>query len=1080
MKASGVFRSKGYWSVLLLSLLFLGSTFAQSDNIQCPGVNALITNGSILNLCEGSTVTLNAQTNTAYSFYQWQRQTTAGGAFINIASANSSSYSTNMLAAYRVIVGNGTCTDTSSILTIVSIPIAGGTITSTAPAAVCNGASGGILSGAPVAGDELGIITYQWEKREGNGAFVAIPAATGTSYTAGAITTVTSYRRMAKNNCNATAYSNTITITPYTVLLSGSIQPATQTITSGSTPALLTSAAGATQGSGSYTYQWQSAPADNGPWTNIAGATGTTYQPGAQLYTTYYRRIAKDVNCPNEAVSNGAEVIVSNPGALNPGLIASENSCLFIGNTPLPITTKLTPVGGTPPYTIQWEQRVAGGAYTLIAGASGATYQPVPITQSTEYRKKVTDAAGTIRYTDPIMLNVIATPLNGGTIIPGSALACIGSSPAIINGGASASGYGEKIYYQWQMKTGTGAWTNITGAQREYYQPDPLTVKTMFRRATVDACGTNTRTAYSNEVEIDTRPALLAGDIRPSTQLITAGQTPALLTDFQSPSGGTNAYTLSWERSGIATGPWSVITGASALTYQPGATNQSTYFRRVVKDNNCLAVKYTFIVEVSVVNVAPLTGGKLVGSICVFPGNRPATIESTNPPITGGMTPYTFQWENRVGTTGTFSVITGATSLSYQPPVITQTMQYRRRVTDALGTTAYSDTFTMNYVTTPLNPGTINYPGNAFVCSGSAPGQIVSTQTASGFLEAAMYQWQMKTEGGAWINITGANRDYYTPAAITQKTYFRRAVSDKCSGVTRTTYSNEVVLDIVRVTNFRYGLVDGPFITCTGSAPGTIKSVLDACGGGGTLRYQWEVNTGNGWSNITGATGASYTPGAINVNTTYRRRVTDDCGNGGYSNEVMIFVYPAIEAGVIGTETQTVCANQMPSKIKLMTNCHYTDGTVTYQWQSATSMAGPYTDIAGATTNEYQPGMTGVNMYYKLKVMSTTCSAIVYTNVASVLRDVNCRAANPGNVANKSITIYPNPTSGNFVMVAVETKGNVTARLQSMLGESIACSITKSDDHTLKITIPNRISKGTYVLQIFDGQNRWSEKVIIQ
>ena len=50
-------------------------------------------------------------------------------------------------------------------------------------------------------------------------------------------------------------------------------------------------------GSGIYTYQWQSSPDGTTGWTNIAGATGSDYQPAIQTQTPgvyYYRRITTD------------------------------------------------------------------------------------------------------------------------------------------------------------------------------------------------------------------------------------------------------------------------------------------------------------------------------------------------------------------------------------------------------------------------------------------------------------------------------------------------------------------------------------------------------------------------------------------------------------------------------------------------------------------------------------------------------------------------------------------------------------------------------------------------------------------
>jgi len=68
----------------------------------------------------------------------------------------------------------------------------------------------------------------------------------------------------------------------------GSIGSA-QTICYNSTPSSLTNSTSASGGSGSYSYQWQTS-SNNSTWSNISGATSSTYAPGALTFSTYYRR----------------------------------------------------------------------------------------------------------------------------------------------------------------------------------------------------------------------------------------------------------------------------------------------------------------------------------------------------------------------------------------------------------------------------------------------------------------------------------------------------------------------------------------------------------------------------------------------------------------------------------------------------------------------------------------------------------------------------------------------------------------------------------------------------------------------
>ncbi len=77
----------------------------------------------------------------------------------------------------------------------------------------------------------------------------------------------------------------------------------------------------------------------------------------------------------------------------------------------------------------------------------------------------------------------------------------------------------------------------------------------------------------------------------------------------------------------------------------------------------------------------------------------------------------------------------------------------------------------------------------------------------------------------------------------------------------------------------------------SGESPETISSVSDASGGNGTYTYQWQLSTdGSTFSDISGATGTSYTAPVLTQNTWYRRKVTDGASAEAYSNVSVIEV----------------------------------------------------------------------------------------------------------------------------------------------------------------------------------------------
>jgi hypothetical protein len=1073
-----------YILAFLCSTLFSYSLIAQRSAAKCAGFTAKVTNGSVLNLCSGSSILLAAEPANPGFTFQWQVQTTAGGPFMSISGATGATYTINSLGAYRVYIATGLCVDTSGITSVIRITPEGGKITAATKTTICQGEPGGLIEGTQVPGADVGIITYSWERNEANSGWTAIKDASAQNFTVAHLFKTTEFRRISNDNCGNKAYSNIVTLSTARDVISGLISPKSQTVAGGATPLPITSTTAASGGSGNFSYQWQSSLYQNATFTNIAGATSADYSPGPLTQTTFYKRIATDLRCYTTAATSVATIFVVNAPLL-PGTYTLNSSCFYKDyplTTPIRFTTNNAPAGGVPPYIVEWQSSTDDINFVSIANQTGGVYEVGPLTQSTYFRKKITDATGSIAYTRSEKITMIEAPLTSGTIKAASNVACLGSSPAEISSTGSPTGYGEGLYYQWQyMNVSSGGWKDIVGQMRASFTPEPITEKTTFRRLAIDQCGANKRSVASNEVTIDVRPALIAGDIEPTSQTIRAGRTPVPLKSVTGPSGGTGAYTVRWENAELAVGPWASIPSQNSPSYQPPALTTSAYYRRVVTDNNCLATKYTYVVEVYLNNAPPIDPCHLGGSQCVFPGHKPGLIDGGDMKVTGGVPPYTYTWETKGITAGSWKVISGATSESYQPETIIQSTQFRRKVSDAVGDFAYSDPFTIEYHTAALNPGTIAIKSSHLVCAGSAPGLIESISGVSGYGENPQYQWQMKKEAGEWLSIAGANEETYQPVNLTERAYFRRVATDACGGVTRTATSNEVVYDLPMTVKLHAGLIDGPFITCAGTAPGTIKSVLEACGGGSTLHYRWEVLQDGVWKMIAGETSANYAPGAITENTTYRRRVYDACGNLGFSNQVEIFVYPPIEPGVIGTATQIVCLNQAPGKIRLMTDCHYTNGPVAYQWQNALSLSGPWSNIAGATASDYQPMASTANMYYRLMVRSTTCAAVAYTNVASVIVNSGCRLESARDaITSTGIKVYPNPLTGNSIKVEGDLKGKVRITLLNAEGRAIPTTVSQQGTGVLNVLVPGIRSKGMYLLTITDEKRSWTEKIVIQ
>ncbi|MCP4120301.1 MAG: hypothetical protein GY751_00940, partial [Bacteroidetes bacterium] len=159
-------------------------------------------------------------------------------------------------------------------------------------------------------------------------------------------------------------------------------------------------------------------------------------------------------------------------------------------------------------------------------------------------------------------------------------------------------------------------------------------------------------------------------------------------------------------------------------------------------------------------------------------------------PVGGTGDPAIFLWEYNAG--GGWQVISGATSVSYDPALISQTTQYRRAVKQfSCSGWQYSNVVIKEVVINPTDAGSIS--GDETNCDSYDPVQISSASSPSGGVDGTLaYQWQLSTDGGSvWNDISGATSAIYDPGTIIQTTLYRRGT--RRSPCASWMYSNTVV-----------------------------------------------------------------------------------------------------------------------------------------------------------------------------------------------------------------------------------------------------------------------------------------------
>jgi gliding motility-associated-like protein len=439
--------------------------------------------GAAATICSGGTARLGAAPVAGYT-YSWSPTTglsSATAANPTVTLTNSTSAPSTQTYMLTMTASSGAqCQGTATVtVTVNPLPV----VMPGAATTICSGSTTQ-LGAAPVAG-----YTYSWSPATGlSSTTVANPTVTLTNSTAA--TTTQTYTLTATNSATGCSNTGTVAVTVNPAVLPGTIS-GSQTVCPGSNPAPFASTAGASGGTGTYTYQWESSP-DNSTWTPISGATNATYAPGPVNAVTYYRRQATAAAC-GTVVSNVLAMQLQTPLVSGVALATPPAQCAGMAFTFSPTPTN----AGTAP-TYRW-------FVNNILVATGATYTASTLNNGDLVRVELTPtvgfcASGPATATVTVSLTPVAQPavtMTLQTALP----VCVGV-PITFNLD-KATNPGASPQYQWQVDG-----VNVAGAQAPVFTSSTLrdgqTVTLLLRTTT--ACGL--LTVASSGVRVSINPVM--------------------------------------------------------------------------------------------------------------------------------------------------------------------------------------------------------------------------------------------------------------------------------------------------------------------------------------------------------------------------------------------------------------------------------------------------------------------------------------------------------------------------------------------------------------------------------------------
>ncbi len=374
---------------------------------------------------------------------------------------------------------------------------------------------------------------------------------------------------------------------------------------------------------------------------------------------------------------------------------------------------------------------------------------------------------------------------------------------------------------------------------------------------------------------------------QPTSQSATVGAPVS----FSVSASGTD-LSYQWQRSTDSAATWSNLTLASSSTYAIAAVDASMnghQFRVVVRAGSVEVTSSAATLTVSA-PVAP--------AISVQPASATITAGgAASFSVTASGTNLSYRWQGSSDASW-LDVVPGSSSatLALSGLTVADSGRRFRVIVSNAGGSVVSDAATLTVNPVGQAPSVASSPQSLSVVTGQVATFSVSV---AGGVPAPGIQWQASTNGGtSWTNIAGSSDTSYTtpPTTAADNGKRFRAVLTNPSG---TVASAAAVLTVGAASAPAITSVSGyqvAYWTANDFAPRTATFSAVATGIPSPT-FQWQVSTNGGvsFSNVNGATAASYTtPEVVSADNGKRFRVVVTNASGSaISGSSQLFVFNA-------------------------------------------------------------------------------------------------------------------------------------------------------------------------------------------
>jgi RHS repeat-associated protein len=615
-----------------------------------------------------------------------------------------------------------------------------------------------------------------------------------------------------------------------------------------------------------YIYQWELCNSSGASCSNISGATASTYRLVTSQVGGTVRAIVTGTNTVGNASATSAATAKITDGPPVNTVLPAITGTAEDGQT---LTAGTGTWVGTAPftYTYQWQScNGSGGSCANISGATSSTYALTSgyVGKTLDVIVKATNATGNASATSPVTAVVVAAP-PANTVLPAITGTAKAGQTLTASTGTWTGTPTITYAYQWQdCNTSGGSCSNIIGATSSTYV---LAAGDVGNTVRVVVTATNAGGSVSaNSAATATVAALAPANTAAPAITGTAKDGQTLTSSTGTWTGiPTPAYTYQWESCNASGGSCANISGATSSTY----TITSGYVGDTIKvtvtaTNSGGNASATSAATAVVVAAAPVN---TVLPAISGTAQDEQTLSVSNGTWTGTPTlTYSYQWQSCNSSGGSCSNVSGATSSTYAltPAYVGDTLKATVTATNSVGNASATSAATSTITAAP--PVNTALPA----ISGTAQeGQTLTASTGSWTGTPTItyaFQWQdCNSAGGSCSNISGATSSTYALAASdVSHTVVVVVTATNAAGVASASSPASATVAGSPPVN-----TTAPSISGTPLQGATLTAATGTWTGAApiTYAYQWQdcSSQDSGCTNISGATGSTYSPTATDV-----------------------------------------------------------------------------------------------------------------------------------------------------------------------------------------------------------------------